>query len=148
MDFLYQGAGYWKATRTSRAIDLLSQPIYDLPYPTVAKPARGRGSEGVELIDGFVGMLDTLDDLFKTFNVIEEFLEGEDGTMTIVPDGQGNGGHHHAHNLIILPGHGNLSFISVLEWHPQGYSTLCMASVPLPPELSDFITPDWMRIPF
>ncbi|KAG0643013.1 hypothetical protein HOY80DRAFT_948184 [Tuber brumale] len=75
----------------ARSIEQLSQLVYDLPYPVIVKPVRGRGSEGVELIDGFVGMLDTLDDLFKTYNVllIEEFLEGEEGTVTVVPDGQG-----------------------------------------------------------
>ncbi|CAZ84261.1 unnamed protein product [Tuber melanosporum] len=76
---------------SGRSIELLSQLIYDLPYPVIVKPVRGRGSEGVQLIDGFVSMLDTLDDLFKTYDVllIEEFLEGEEGTVTVVPDGQG-----------------------------------------------------------
>jgi len=36
-------------------------------------------------------MLDALDDLFNTYGVVlvEEFLEGEEGTVTLVPDGQG-----------------------------------------------------------
>ncbi|PWW75941.1 glutathione synthetase ATP-binding domain-like protein [Tuber magnatum] len=76
---------------SKRSIERLSQLIYDLPYPVIVKPTRGRGSEGVKLIDGFVSMLDTLDELFETHNVvlIEEFLEGEEGTVTVVPDGQG-----------------------------------------------------------
>ncbi|CUS12122.1 unnamed protein product [Tuber aestivum] len=76
---------------SKRSIERLSQLIYDLPYPVVVKPVRGRGSEAVKLINGFVCMLDTLDEFFETFDVvlIEEFLEGEEGTVTVMPDGQG-----------------------------------------------------------
>jgi len=75
----------------ARSIERLSQLVYDLPYPVIVKPVRGRGSEGVQLITGFVDMLDTLDDLFKIYGIVlvEEFLEGEEGTVTLMPDGQG-----------------------------------------------------------
>ncbi|RPB01316.1 glutathione synthetase ATP-binding domain-like protein [Choiromyces venosus 120613-1] len=72
----------------ARSVEKLSQMVYDLPYPVMLKPVRGRGSEDVELIDGFVAMLDRLDALFEKYGfvLIEEFLEGEEGTVTICPD--------------------------------------------------------------
>jgi len=75
-----------------RSIERLGQLVYDLPYPVIVKPVRGRGSEGVQLVNGFVGMLDALDDLLNIYGVVlvEELLEGEEGTVTLVPDGQGN----------------------------------------------------------
>ncbi|PUU78803.1 hypothetical protein B9Z19DRAFT_1126057 [Tuber borchii] len=50
-----------------------------------------RGSEGVQLVNGFVGMLDALDELLNVniFVHLEELLEGRK-TVTLVPDGQGN----------------------------------------------------------
>ena len=75
-----------------RSIERLRQLAYDLPYPVIVKPVRGRGSEGVQLVNGFVGMLDGLDDLLNIYSVVlvEELLEGEEGTVTLVPDSQGN----------------------------------------------------------
>ncbi|PUU78791.1 hypothetical protein B9Z19DRAFT_1126041 [Tuber borchii] len=65
-----------------RSIERLGQLVYDLPYPIILKPVRGRGSEGVQLVNGFVGMLDALDDLLNIYSVVlvEELLKGEEGT--------------------------------------------------------------------
>ncbi|PUU75235.1 hypothetical protein B9Z19DRAFT_1090792 [Tuber borchii] len=74
-----------------RSIERLSQLVYDLPYPIIVKPLDGRGSEGAQLINGFVGMLDNLDEIFRIYSVVpvEEFLESEESTVTLMPDGQG-----------------------------------------------------------
>ena len=66
--------------------------MYDLPYPVIVKPVRGSGSEGLQLVNGFVGMLDALDDLLSIYSVVlvEEILEGEEGTVTLVPDPRGS----------------------------------------------------------
>ncbi|PUU78789.1 hypothetical protein B9Z19DRAFT_1193069 [Tuber borchii] len=75
-----------------RAIERLGQLVYDLPCPVILKPVRGSGSEGVQLVNGFVSMLDALANLLNIDSVIlvEELLEAEEGTVTLVPDGQGN----------------------------------------------------------
>lgn len=48
----------------------VSQLVYDFPYPVIVKPVRGRGGEGAQLINGFVGMLDTLASLETVFLVL------------------------------------------------------------------------------
>ena len=51
-----------------RSIERLGQLVYDLPYPVIVKPVRGSGSEGVQLVNGFVGMLDGLDHLLNIYS--------------------------------------------------------------------------------
>ncbi|PUU78801.1 hypothetical protein B9Z19DRAFT_1126055 [Tuber borchii] len=62
------------------------------PYPVILKPVRGIGREEVQLVNSFARVLDALDDLLNIYSVVlvEELLEGEEGTIMLVPDSQGN----------------------------------------------------------
>jgi D-alanine-D-alanine ligase-like ATP-grasp enzyme len=65
-----------------------TEVLMDLPYPVIVKPARGRGSQGVKLCLNLVAALDAVDELVAGHGgvvVIEEFLEGEEGTVTVLP---------------------------------------------------------------
>lgn len=62
------------------------------PYPVVAKPIRGRGSEGVQLANNKEELAPILKDMFSadkygTAVYVEEFLEGQEVTITVMPPG-------------------------------------------------------------
>ncbi|KAH7034760.1 uncharacterized protein B0I36DRAFT_83912 [Microdochium trichocladiopsis] len=58
-----------------------------LPYPVVGKPIRGRGSHGVRVCHSLDEMVTHAAALFAESPriMVEEFLEGEEGTVTVVP---------------------------------------------------------------
>lgn len=63
-----------------------------LPFPVVAKPIRGRGSHGVKVckyLDEFVDRVRSV--LFESPQImVEEFLAGEEATVTVMPPTQGS----------------------------------------------------------
>ncbi|KAJ4202974.1 hypothetical protein NW767_005725 [Fusarium falciforme] len=62
-----------------------------LPFPVVAKPIRGRGSHGVRVCHDSQELADHARSLFKESPAImlEEFLSGEEATVTVMPPGPG-----------------------------------------------------------
>lgn len=72
---------------------LFSGMIQNFTYPLVIKPIRGRGSQGVsvvhndkELMARYQELVDA--DIYGTEFVIEEFLEGTEITITVMPPGE------------------------------------------------------------
>ncbi|POS80615.1 hypothetical protein DHEL01_v200997 [Diaporthe helianthi] len=66
----------------------------DLPYPIVAKPIRGRGSHGVKVCrspEELAAHARSLADEDAAV-VLEEFLQGEEGTVTVMPPTAGKKG--------------------------------------------------------
>ncbi|KAI2622876.1 glutathione synthetase ATP-binding domain-like protein [Hypomontagnella submonticulosa] len=66
--------------------DVASQ-IVDIPYPIVAKPIRGRGSQGVKVCHGPAELTIHAQTLLSSSSsiILEEFLEGEEITITVMP---------------------------------------------------------------
>ncbi len=64
----------------------------DLPFPVVVKPVRGRGSQGVSLVTTGQELTAVLHEMFAnreygTVLYAEEFLPGEEVTITVLPPG-------------------------------------------------------------
>lgn len=69
--------------------------LRDLPYPVVAKPIRGRGSHGVKVCRGpeeLAAHAKSLADEDAAV-MLEEFLQGEEGTVTVMPPTAGKKGY-------------------------------------------------------
>lgn len=67
-----------------------------LPYPVVAKPARGRGSHGVKVCYDQAQLKAHLDSLAReglNSIIVEEFLAGEEATVTVMPPGEDGRGY-------------------------------------------------------
>ncbi|KAJ5759174.1 hypothetical protein N7520_006330 [Penicillium odoratum] len=64
--------------------------IKDDDYPIVAKPIRGRGSHGVKICENAPELAEHVARLFDESPrvLLEEFLMGEEGTITIMPPSQ------------------------------------------------------------
>lgn len=58
-----------------------------LPFPVVAKPLRGRGSQGVKVCNSLQELTTHADELFidSSTVMIEEFLRGKEATVTVMP---------------------------------------------------------------
>lgn len=70
----------------------LSSFFLNFPYPVVAKPIRGRGSQGVYLVEHAEALNALLKDmftegLFGDVLYVEEYLSGEELTITVMPPG-------------------------------------------------------------
>ncbi|KAM0249975.1 hypothetical protein ACHAP5_002568 [Fusarium lateritium] len=67
----------------------------DLPFPIVAKPIRGRGSHGVRVCRDLHDLIKHAQSLFKESSAIllEEYLSGEEATVTVMPPVSGKGGY-------------------------------------------------------
>jgi D-alanine-D-alanine ligase-like ATP-grasp enzyme len=65
----------------------------DLGYPIVAKPCRGRGSAGVKLCKTAAELSQHVESLYlgSSTVMLEEFLEGEEATVTVMPPSGSNG---------------------------------------------------------
>lgn len=61
--------------------------LTSLPYPMVGKPIRGRGSYGVKVCRNATELQAHVSSLFdeSPIMLLEEFLAGEEGTVTIMP---------------------------------------------------------------
>lgn len=64
----------------------------NLRFPIVVKPIRGRGSQGVQLVEDTAALKAALEEVFEkgTFGkavYLEEYLPGEELTITIMPPG-------------------------------------------------------------
>ena len=64
----------------------------NLGLPVVAKPCRGRGSAGVKLCKTTVELFQHIESLYMDSSVvmIEEFLQGEEATVTVMPPSTSN----------------------------------------------------------
>lgn len=62
----------------------------EITYPVVAKPVRGRGSQGVKVCYNLEELLTHARALLSTSSciILEEFLEGEEITITVMPPSQ------------------------------------------------------------
>lgn len=62
-----------------------------LPYPVVGKPVRGRGSHGVRVCSSLPELESHIQALFEESPtvMIEEFLSGEEATVTVMPPSKG-----------------------------------------------------------
>lgn len=65
----------------------------DFPFPAVAKPIRGRGSQGVTVVNNREELNVIIDEMFSSQNYgnalyVEEFLSGQEVTVTVMPKGK------------------------------------------------------------
>lgn len=65
----------------------------NFPFPVVAKPVRGRGSQGVSFVSTQEELTEILKDMFASSDYgnvlyVEEFLSGEEITITVMPPGE------------------------------------------------------------
>ncbi|OTA52563.1 glutathione synthetase ATP-binding domain-like protein [Hypoxylon sp. EC38] len=69
----------------------IATAITGLPYPIVAKPIRGRGSQGVKVCYTPDELAAHAENLLASSSsiILEEFLEGEEITITVMPPMQG-----------------------------------------------------------
>ncbi|KAI1762443.1 glutathione synthetase ATP-binding domain-like protein [Hypoxylon sp. FL1150] len=65
----------------------IAAELRDASYPVVAKPIRGRGSQGVKVCHSFDELSAHTQELFTNSSsiMIEEFLAGEEITITVMP---------------------------------------------------------------
>jgi len=80
-----------------RSILITSQGLddfkLDFPFPVVVKPIRGRGSQGVSCVGNIEELQATIIAMFNDGNYgdalyVEEFLSGEELTITVMPKGE------------------------------------------------------------
>jgi glutathione synthase/RimK-type ligase-like ATP-grasp enzyme len=62
-----------------------------LPYPVVGKPIRGRGSYGVKVCSLLSALESHISEVIEESLavMIQEFLAGEEATVTVMPPGKG-----------------------------------------------------------
>ncbi len=70
----------------------VSNFLLNFPYPVVAKPIRGRGSQGVHFVESEEMLHSLLQEMFAERQYgdvlyVEEFLPGEELTITVMPPG-------------------------------------------------------------
>lgn len=80
----------WTVSKTQNVDQFLKST--DIPYPVVAKPIRGRGSTGVKLCETEKDLSQHINLIFEqsTTVMIEQFLAGEEGTITVMPPCEGH----------------------------------------------------------
>ncbi|KAJ5089659.1 hypothetical protein N7532_008343 [Penicillium argentinense] len=73
-----------------KTLDYVLASIQRSDYPIVAKPVRGRGSHGVKICEDVSELRAHTAHLFKESPrvLLEEYLNGEEGTITIMPPSQ------------------------------------------------------------
>jgi len=81
----------WTVNATSDLKSFLSDT--NLPFPIVGKPVRGRGSHGVKVCKTRDTLEKHIQTLFAESPVVmlEEFLAGEEATVTVLPPSPSNG---------------------------------------------------------
>jgi len=70
----------------------VSSYLLDFPFPVVAKPLRGRGSQGVSVVNSNEALTVLLQQMFRSKSYgealyVEEFLSGQEITITVMPKG-------------------------------------------------------------
>ncbi|KAI1476107.1 glutathione synthetase ATP-binding domain-like protein [Daldinia eschscholtzii] len=70
-----------------RADIALAPQLDGVPFPIVAKPVRGRGSQGVKVCYSYSELVTHVQKLLANSSsiILEEFLEGEEITITVMP---------------------------------------------------------------
>lgn len=76
------------APDSSNIDGLLAQ--HDLSLPIVAKPIRGRGSQGVKVCHSRADLTSHIDSLGANNALLEEFLSGPEATVTVMPPSSSN----------------------------------------------------------
>lgn len=73
-----------------KTLDEVLSLIKENDYPIVAKPVRGRGSHGVKICENATELAEHVAHLFDESPrvLLEEYLTGEEGTITIMPPSQ------------------------------------------------------------
>lgn len=76
-----------KQAAAQEDLDSLFASIQESDYPIVAKPVRGRGSHGVKICRNTVELKEHVSQLLSESPqvLLEEYLNGEEGTITIMP---------------------------------------------------------------
>ncbi|KAJ5923531.1 D-alanine--D-alanine ligase [Penicillium verhagenii] len=79
--------------QVQETLDEVLSLIQEGDYPIVAKPVRGRGSHGVKICRDALELGEHVARLFDESPrvLLEEYLTGEEGTITIMPPSQENG---------------------------------------------------------
>ena len=77
----------WTLSRTTSFNAAAQVTALDLAFPIVAKPCRGRGSAGVKLCRTAAELAKHVESLYLESSVVmlEEFLGGEEATVTVMP---------------------------------------------------------------
>jgi len=77
----------WTLTRASSSTAAAQITSLNLAFPIVAKPCRGRGSAGVKLCRTAAELAEHVESLYLDSSVVmlEEFLSGEEATVTVMP---------------------------------------------------------------
>ncbi|OKP14144.1 hypothetical protein PENSUB_138 [Penicillium subrubescens] len=75
-----------------KTLDTVLASVKESDCPIVAKPVRGRGSHGVKICRNSVELSEHIANLFDESPrvLVEEYLNGEEGTITIMPPCQGD----------------------------------------------------------
>lgn len=81
----------WNVTAAQGVQEFFREHGDQLTYPIVGKPPRGRGSYGVKMCTGPEELKSHIENLLDESNVVmlEEFLGGEEATVTVMPPSQG-----------------------------------------------------------
>lgn len=84
----------WTLSRTASSDAAAQITTLDLVFPIVAKPCRGRGSAGVKLCRTAAELAKHVDSLYLDSSVVmlEEFLSGEEATVTVMPPSSSSAG--------------------------------------------------------
>jgi len=85
----------WMLTQDLSSDAALQVASLNLQFPIVAKPCRGRGSAGVKLCKKAAELAQHVESLYADSSVVmlEEFLRGEEGTVTVIPPSRSNSGY-------------------------------------------------------
>ena len=88
----------WTLNRTASSNAAAQITALDLPFPIVAKPCRGRGSAGVKLCRTADELAKHVESLYLDSSVVmlEEFLGGEEATVTVMPPSSSSSGEYWA----------------------------------------------------
>lgn len=82
----------WTLTKPSSSDAAIQVNALNLEYPIVAKPCRGRGSAGVKLCKTAGELAQHVESLYLDSSIVmlEEFLQGEEATVTVMPPSSSN----------------------------------------------------------
>lgn len=90
IDDTRSGSGDGHHAIGQRGLDSVLAEIRDADFPLVVKPVRGRGSHGVKICRDAAELREHVTHLFDESPrvLVEEYLNGEEGTITIMPPSQ------------------------------------------------------------
>jgi D-alanine-D-alanine ligase-like ATP-grasp enzyme len=82
----------WTLTKTPSSDVDVQVASLELEYPIAAKPCRGRGNAGVKLCKTAAELSQHVESLYLDSSIVmlEEFLQGEEATVTVMPPSSSN----------------------------------------------------------